>query len=84
MILRNFLDKETFKEKYKYSESTYQRRINELKNNSEYREAYVNPTSSEVWIIEEIYQQFLIWKSKNKYKETKGEHNEKSQMGTPR
>ncbi|WP_167628976.1 hypothetical protein [Listeria valentina] len=68
MTLYSFLSKEMFMEKYDYSESTYQRRISEFRSNPEFKKGYVSPTNSEVWIIEEIYQAFLIWKSNNKYK----------------
>ena len=33
---------------------------------SSFSEGYVEVTTHEIWIIEEYFQQFLIWKSKQR------------------
>ena len=69
-MARNWLTKEEFMAKYAKSESTYVRRIEELRK-SDYWGAYIHPTSREVWIDEDQYQDFLIWKSTNRFKKLK-------------
>ncbi|MGM0124895.1 hypothetical protein IGI37_002289 [Enterococcus sp. AZ194] len=56
------LSKKDFKEKYKYSESTYHRRINLFKQ-SKFRKGYIAPTKNEVHINIDLYEQFLKEKS---------------------
>lgn len=52
------LSKVEFKEKYKYSESTYHRRMNLFKK-SKFRQGYIAPTSNEVYIDIDLYEKFL-------------------------
>ena len=59
------LRKKDFVKKYKYSPSVYQARMKEFKV-SRFSEGYVEVTTHETWIIEEYFQQFLIWKSKQR------------------
>ncbi|ATP34746.1 hypothetical protein [Ligilactobacillus salivarius] len=61
----NMLRKKDFVKKYKYSPSVYQARMKEFKV-SRFSEGYVEVTTHEIWIIEEYFQQFLIWKSKQR------------------
>lgn len=60
------LSKNEFLEKYKYSESTYQRRMSKLKNTEIFCDAYIRPTSREVRIDVELYEQFLRYESCNR------------------
>lgn len=53
----NELTKKQFKEKFGYSESTYQRRMKEFKE-SNFSNGYINPTPKEIWIDEMIYRNF--------------------------
>ncbi len=69
-MARNRLNKEQFMEKYAQSKSTYHRRIEELRK-SEFWDAYIHPSTQEVWIDEDRYQEFLIWKSANRFKKMK-------------
>ncbi|MCH3259451.1 hypothetical protein LDA53_11300 [Enterococcus faecium] len=59
------LSKAEFKEKYKYSESTYQRRMKEFKK-SRFSEGYNAVTSKEITIDVDLYEQFRTWRSKNR------------------
>lgn len=63
-----WLNKEDFMKKYAKSDSKYNSRITELRDHSEFKKAYVSPSNKEVWIIEEIYKSFLLWKSENRFK----------------
>ncbi len=63
-----WLTKDQFMEQYAPSDSTYKRRIDELREHKEFKAAYIQPTNKEVWIVEEIYKSFLLWKSENKYR----------------
>lgn len=69
-MVRNWMTKEEFMEKYAKSESTFNRRMEELRK-SDYWEAYIHPTAKEVWIDEDRYQEFLMWKSRNRFKKLK-------------
>lgn len=62
-----WLTKAEFMERYAPSETTYWRRMKKLRAHEEFRKAYVSPTEGEIWIVEEIYKQFLIWMSDNKH-----------------
>lgn len=62
-----WLTKKEFMERYANSDTTYWRRMTELKK-SPYKRAYVTPTEGEVWIVEEIYKLFLVWLSDKKHK----------------
>lgn len=53
------LSKVEFKKEYKYSESTYQRRMKEFKGNLDYLGGYYSPTRNEVYINPKVYDQFL-------------------------
>ncbi len=66
-MVRPWLSKEEFKDKYGYKESKYQAFVKEVAE-SEFRDAIVRPSSKEVWIDEEILQDFLIWKSQNRFR----------------
>ncbi|MGY3766810.1 hypothetical protein ACWOAH_09825 [Vagococcus vulneris] len=68
MTVRPWLSKEQFMKKYAKSDSTYAKRTEELRKHPIYSEAYIAPTTQEVWIDESIYQEFLIWKHQNKFK----------------
>ena len=68
MTVRPWLSKEEFMEKYAKSDSKYNTRITELRDNPDFKKAYISPSHKEVWIDEAIYQDFLIWKSNNKFK----------------
>ena len=35
---------------------------------TQYRDAFIQPSKYELWIDEDIYQEFLIYKSKNRFK----------------
>lgn len=61
------LSKAEFKEKYKYSESTYQRRMKEFKN-SRFSEGYNAVTAKEITIDVDLYEQFRTWRSKNRFR----------------
>lgn len=63
-----WLTKEDFMKKYAKSDSKYNTRITELRKHPEFKVAYISPSNKEVWIVEEIYKKFLIWKSENKFK----------------
>ena len=63
-----WLNKEEFMARYAPSDTTYWRRMKELKKHPEFSHAYITPTEGEVWIVEEIYKLFLIWLSDNKHK----------------
>lgn len=52
------LPKIEFKEKYGYSESTYHRRMNLFKK-SDFKQGYIAPTSNEVYVDIDLYDQFL-------------------------
>lgn len=67
-MIRSLLSKEKFMDKYAQSERTYQRRMEEFKKIPQFKRGFIQPTSSEVWIDEAIYQDFLIWKSENRFK----------------
>lgn len=68
MAVRPWLSKEDFMNKYAKSESKYNSRITELREHPDFREAYISPSNKEVWIDEDIYQKFLIWKHENRFK----------------
>lgn len=70
-MIRPWLSKEQFMEKYAKSDSTYRTRMTEFKNIPAFKDGFIQPTSSEVWIDEAIYQDYLIWKHRNRFK-TKG------------
>lgn len=63
-----WLTKEDFMKKYAKSESKYNSRITELREHPEFRKAYISPSNKEVWIVEEIYKNFLIWKASQRFK----------------
>nr|WP_321316054.1 hypothetical protein [uncultured Ligilactobacillus sp.] len=64
---RNWLNKQEFMNKYGYEESTFIRRREECLS-SPYRKAFIQPTKYELWIDEDIYQEFLIFKSEKRFK----------------
>ncbi|MDC7953571.1 hypothetical protein [Liquorilactobacillus mali] len=64
---RAWLSKAEFKEKYGYKETKYQAFVKEILE-SEYRDAIIRPSNKEVWIDEEILQDFLMWKSQNRFR----------------
>lgn len=64
---RNWLSKKEFVDKYGYSDSTFNRRKEECLG-TQYRDAFIQPSKYELWIDEDIYQEFLIYKSKNRFK----------------
>lgn len=64
---RNWLSKEEFIAKYGYSKCTFNRRREECLK-TKYRDAFIQPSKYELWIDEDIYQEFLIYKSKNRFK----------------
>lgn len=64
---RNWLNKEQFMSKYDYSESTFIRRKEECLQ-TQYRKAFIQPSKKELWIDEDIYQEFLIFKSEKRFK----------------
>lgn len=66
-ISRNWLSKKEFVDKYGYSDSTFNRRKEECLE-TQYRDAFIQPSKYELWIDEDIYQEFLIYKSKNRFK----------------
>ena len=68
MGVRPWLNKEDFMKKYAKSDSTYAKRMTELRQNPQFSDGYIAPTAQEVWIDEAIYQDFLIWKHENKHK----------------
>lgn len=57
--MEGHLNKNDFKKKYKYSESTYQRRMKLFKKNPKYEDGYIAPTKNEIWIKPEIFDEFL-------------------------
>lgn len=61
--MEGMLSKVEFKKEYKYSESTYQRRMKEFKGNLDYPDGYYSPTRNEVYINQKVYDQFLKDKS---------------------
>lgn len=63
-----WLTKQEFMERYAKSDSKYNERITELRANPEFKKAYISPSNKEVWIVEEIYKNFLIWKASNRFK----------------
>lgn len=66
-MFRNWLSKKEFVDKYGYSNSTFNRRKEECLK-TQYRDAFIQPSKYELWIDEDIYQEFLIYKSKNRFK----------------
>jgi len=46
--MEGHLNKKDFKKKYKYSESTYQRRMKLFKKNPKYEDGYIAPTKNEI------------------------------------
>ena len=64
---RNWLSKKEFVDKYGYSDSTFNRRKEECLE-TQYRDAFIQPSKYELWIDEDIYKEFLIYKSKNRVK----------------
>ncbi|OTN86589.1 hypothetical protein A5819_003439 [Enterococcus sp. 7E2_DIV0204] len=56
--MKGTIAKAEFKEKYDYSESTYHRRM-KLFRNSKYKQGYIAPSSNEVYIKTDLYDQFL-------------------------
>jgi len=52
------ITKSEFKERYEYSESTYHRRM-KLFRKSKYKKGYIAPSSNEVYIKTDLYEQFL-------------------------
>lgn len=64
---RHLLIKSEFLAKYHISLSTYQKRMTEMKSMPEFCDGFIQPSSSEVWIDEVIYQNYLVWKSKNRF-----------------
>lgn len=47
---------------------TLNRWLQEMKSNKKYKKGIINPTHKIVMINLEMFQSFLIWKQKNKYK----------------
>ena len=64
---RNWLSKKEFVDKYGYSDSTLKKKKKECLE-TQYRDAFIQPSKYELWIDEDIYQEFLIYKSKNRFK----------------
>lgn len=60
------LSKNEFKEKYGYSESTYQRRMSKFKSDANFSKGYIRPMAKEVRIDIIIYQSFLQSQSDNR------------------
>lgn len=67
------LSKAEFKEKFKYSESTYQRRMKEFKK-SPFCEGYSAVTGKEIIIDVESYKKFRRWKASNSFRVSKLSH----------
>lgn len=61
------LSKAEFKERYQYSESTYQRRMKEFKK-SRFSEGDNAVTAKEITIDVDLYEQFRTWRSKNRFR----------------
>lgn len=68
MTVRPWLSKEDFMSKYAKSDSKYASRMEALRSNPQFSDAYIAPTDKEIWIDEELYQEFLLWMHKNKNK----------------
>ncbi|MGF2189578.1 hypothetical protein ACQUD0_04500 [Vagococcus fluvialis] len=72
MTLKHLLYKDDFMEKYRLKPTKYAERMDEVRLHPEFKECYIEVTGKEIWIDEEIYQEFLIWKAqeriKNKFK----------------
>lgn len=65
------LSKKDFIKKYKYSLSTYQSRMSELKKTDIFSAAYERVTGKEVWINTELYDKFLSYKAYNRLRTRK-------------
>ncbi|MBO1095620.1 hypothetical protein FQS90_03520 [Enterococcus casseliflavus] len=61
------LSKAEFKEEFKYSESTYQRRMKEFKS-SPFSEGYKAVTGKEIIIDADLFREFRRWKADNSFR----------------
>lgn len=67
--MKVILTKSQILKKYEISSTTFQRWTNEMQLQTSFCEGYIAVTAQTVFINEEIWQEFLIWKSKNKFKQ---------------
>lgn len=65
------IDKKDFMKKYKYSDSTYKRRMAVLKNTEHFSKAYQRVTAKEVRIDTDLYDQFLEYLAVNRLRTKK-------------
>lgn len=69
MLLK--IDKQDFMKKYKYSASTYHRRMAVLKSTEYFSRAYQRVTAKEVRIDTDLYDQFLEYLAVNRLRTRK-------------
>lgn len=65
------IDKKDFMKKYKYSDSTYKRRMAVLKSTEHFSRAYQRVTAKEVRIDTDLYDQFLEYLAINRLRTRK-------------
>ncbi|WP_122645730.1 hypothetical protein [Enterococcus mediterraneensis] len=65
------MDKQDFMKKYKYSDSTYKRRMAVLKSTEHFSRAYQRVTAKEVRIDTDLYDQFLAYLALNRLRTRK-------------
>lgn len=65
------MDKQDFMKKYKYSDSTYKRRMAVLKSTEHFSRAYQRVTAKEVRIDTDLYDQFLEYLAVNRLRTRK-------------
>lgn len=77
MMSNGWKSKEQIKADYGYSESVFNSRMNECFA-SPYRDAIISDTSKFSTVIESRFQEFLKWRSKNKWDEKLGRRRRRS------
>lgn len=77
MMSNGWKSKEQIKADYGYSEPVFNSRMNECLS-SPYRDAIVSDTSKFSTVIEPRFQEFLKWRSKNKWDKKLGRRRRKS------
>ena len=77
MMSNGWKSKEQIKADYGYSESVFNSRMNECFA-SPYRDAIISDPSKVTTVNEPIFQEFLKWRSKNKWDEKLGRRRRRS------
>lgn len=67
-MARTLLSKKEFMEKYELGDTKYSERMEAMRREPNFEQGYITPTHKEVWIDEDIYQEFLIFLSNKRKK----------------